>query len=109
MVLTILLIIALIAVGVFVATKYFGAFTDKDKNGIPDHLEEKVAEVKVKVSEVKQDVQEVVAETKLRVQKVKQEASDVVKAAKEVVKQSQDVVKAATTKTTARKGRKPKK
>jgi len=109
MVLTILLIIALATLGVFIATKYFGAFTDKDNNGIPDQLDEKVVEVKVKVEGVKQDVKEIVAETKERVKKVKQEASDVVKAAKEVVKQSKDVVKAASTKTTARKGRKPKK
>lgn len=107
-VLTIIIIIALVAAGVFVATKYFGLFTDKDNNGIPDKLEEKVEEVKVKATQIKADVEETVVEVKQRVKKVKEEAADVVKAAKEVAKQAKDVTKAVTTKATARKGRKPK-
>lgn len=95
--LIVLLILGLAIIGVFVATKYFKLFKDEDNNGIPDKVEEKVEEVKEVVSEVKQ-----------RAKKVATEAKDVAKAAKEVVKQSKDVVKAATTKTTARKGRKPK-
>lgn len=95
--LIILLILGVAVIGVFVATKFFGAFKDEDKNGIPDKVEEKVAEVK-----------EVVVEVKQRAKKVAKEAGDVVKAAKEVVKQSKDVVKAASTKTGSRKGRKPK-
>jgi Na+/phosphate symporter len=93
----ILFILGVVTIGVFVATKFFSVFQDEDKNGVPDILEEKVKEVK-----------EVVVEAKKRVKKVSEEVKDVAKAAKEVVKQSKDVVKAATTKTTAKKGRKPK-
>jgi hypothetical protein len=95
--LTVLVILGLAIIGVFVATKYFKLFKDEDNNGIPDKVEEKV-----------EDVKEVVSEVKQRAKKVVTEAKDVAKAAKEVVKQSKDVVNAATTKTTARKGRKPK-
>lgn len=95
--LIVLLILGVATVGVFVATKFFGAFKDEDKNGIPDKVEEKVEEVK-----------EVVVEVKKRAKKVVKEAGDVAKAAKEVVKQSKDVVKAASNKTGNRKGRKPK-
>lgn len=95
--LIVLLVFAVAVVGVFIATKFFGIFKDEDKNGIPDKVEEKV-----------EDVKEVVAEVKKRAKKVTEEAKDVAKAAKKVVKQSKDVVKAATTKTTARRGRKPK-
>ena len=95
--LIVLLILGVAVIGVFVATKFFGAFKDEDKNGIPDKVEEKVEEVK-----------EVVVEVKKRAKKVAKEAGDVAKAAKEVVKQSKDVVKAASTKTGNRKGRKPK-
>jgi Na+-transporting NADH:ubiquinone oxidoreductase subunit NqrC len=102
----IILVLSLI-IGLFVATKYFGVFTDKDKNGIPDKLEEKVEEVKTKITETTNDVKEAVVEVKERVKRVKQEVADVAKAAKEVVKQSKDVAKAASGET--RKGRKPKK
>jgi hypothetical protein len=85
----------------------FSEFTDKDKNGIPDKLEEKVEEVKTKITETTNDVKEAVVEVKERVKRVKQEVADVAKAAKEVVKQSKDVAKAASGET--RKGRKPKK
>lgn len=95
--LIVLLILGVAVIGVFVATKFFGAFKDEDKNGIPDKVEEKVEEVK-----------EAVVEVKKRAKKVAKEAGDVAKAAKEVVKQSKDVVKAASTKTGNRKGRKPK-
>lgn len=107
MTLIILIVLGLVVAG-FLATK-LGMFTDKDKDGIPDKLEEKAVEVKVKLSEVKQEAQEVVAEVKERVKRVKQEAGDVAKAAKEVVKQAKDVTKAATNAPTTRKGRKPKK
>lgn len=108
MLITILIILAVAVAGVLVATK-FGFFTDADNNGIPDKVDEKIADVKVKVEDIKEDVKEVVVETKKRVKKVKEEIEDVKKAAKQVVKQTKDVAKAATTKTTARKGRKPKK
>ena len=90
-------ILMLGTLGMFVATKFFKKFKDEDNDGIPDVLEEKVEEAK-----------EVVAEVKERAKRVSEEAKDVVKAAKEVVKQSKDVVSAATSKPTARRGRKPK-
>lgn len=95
-----LILFVIIGFGVlalFISTKFFGVFKDEDNDGIPDKLEEKFEEAK-----------EIVAEVKERAKKVSEEAKDVVKAAKEVVKQSKDVVKVATTKTTARRGRKPK-
>lgn len=60
---------------------------DKNGNFIPDVIEEKIEEAKVRVA------------------RVAEEAKDVVEAAKEVVKQSKDVVGAA--KGNARRGRKP--
>jgi gas vesicle protein len=67
---------------------------DKDGNGIPDVIDEKVEEVK-----------EVVKEVKVRAKRVAEEVKDVATAAKEVVKQSKDVVNAA--KGNSRRGRKP--
>lgn len=104
----IILVLALI-ISLFIATKYFGVFVDADKDGIPDKLEEKVEEVKIKLTNTTNEVKEAVVEVKERVKRVKQEVTDVAKAAKEVVKQSKDVVKAASGNTTTRKGRKPKK
>jgi hypothetical protein len=95
--LIILSILGVAAIGIFVATKFFGIFKDEDNNGIPDKVEEKI-----------EDVKEVAKEVKVRAKKVVTEAKDVAKAAKEVVKQAKDVAKVATTSTTARKGRKPK-
>lgn len=92
--LIILLVLAIAAIGVFVATKFFGAFKDEDKNGIPDQVEEKV--------------EVVVSEVKKRAKKVAEETKDVTNAVKKVAKQSKDVVKAATTSTPSRRGRKPK-
>ena len=66
---------------------------DKDGNGIPDVIDEKVEEVK-----------EVVKEIKVRAKRVSEEVKDVATAAKEVVKQSKDVVNAA--KGNSRRGRK---
>jgi F0F1-type ATP synthase membrane subunit b/b' len=68
---------------------------DKDGNGIPDVIDEKVEEVK-----------EVVKEVKVRAKRVAEEVKDVATAAKEVVKQSNDVVNAAKG-TSSRRGRKP--
>jgi gas vesicle protein len=68
---------------------------DKDGNGIPDVIDEKVEEVK-----------EVVKEVKVRAKRVAEEVKDVATAAKEVVKQSKDVVNAAKG-TSSRRGRKP--
>ena len=99
MLVTVLIIIAVVVAGVLVATK-FGLFKDADKNGIPDAVEEKVAEVKEKVEEVKVEVAK-------RAKRVKEEAKDVAKAAKKVSQQAKQVAKAATGE--PRKGRKPKK
>lgn len=98
MVLTVLIIIAVVVAGVFVATK-FGFVKDEDKNGVPDAVEEKVAEVKVKVEEAKEEVVK-------RAKRVKEEVKDVAKAAKKVGQQAKQVAKAANG--APRKGRKPK-
>jgi len=86
-ILVILLIAAVVAAGIYVATKYFGLFSDKDKDGIPDKVEDTAAEVKK------------------RAQRVKEELKDVADAAKDVVSQAGDVVEAV--KGGPRKGRKP--
>jgi hypothetical protein len=86
-ILVIILVAAVIAGAIWVATKYFGLFSDKDKDGIPDKVEETAAEVKK------------------RAQRVKEELKDVKDAAKNVVDQAGDVVEAA--KGGPRKGRKP--
>lgn len=100
MLVTVLIILAVVVAGVFIATK-FGFVKDDDKDGIPDTVEEKVAEVKEKVEEVKEEV-------KKRAKRVKQEADDVVKAAKKVGEQAKQVAKAASGSAAPRKGRKPK-
>jgi outer membrane murein-binding lipoprotein Lpp len=99
MLITVLIILAVVVAGVLVATK-FGFVKDEDKNGVPDAVEEKVAEVKVKVEEVKVEVAK-------RAKRVKEEAKDVVKAAKKVTEQAKQVAKAANG--APRKGRKPNK
>jgi len=88
-ILVIILIAAVIAGGIYVATKYFGVFTDNDKDGIPDKVEDTAAEVKK------------------RARRVKEELKDVADAAKDVANQAGDVVKAA--KGGPRRGRKPQK
>ena len=99
MLITVLIILAVVVAGVLVATK-FGFVKDEDKNGVPDAVEEKVAEVKEKVEEVKVEVAK-------RAKRVKEEAKDVVKAAKKVSEQAKQVAKAANG--APRKGRKPNK
>jgi gas vesicle protein len=96
MLITVLIILAVVVAGVLVATK-FGFVKDEDKNGVPDAVEEKVAEVKEKVEEVKVEVAK-------RAKRVKEEAKDVVKAAKKVTEQAKQVAKAANG--APRKGRK---
>ena len=44
-ILVIILVLAVIAGGVWVATKYFGLFSDADKDGIPDEVEDIVEDV----------------------------------------------------------------
>jgi len=86
-ILVIILVAAVVAGAIWVATKYFGLFSDADKDGIPDKVEETAAEVKD------------------RARRVKEELKDVADAAKDVVAQAGDVVDAA--KGGTRKGRKP--
>jgi hypothetical protein len=91
----IILVAALIAGAIWVATKYFGLFSDSDKDGIPDEVEDAVAKGKA-----------VVKETKRRAKLVKQELGDVADSAKDVIDQTKDVLDAAKGK--PRRGRKPK-
>jgi len=87
---TILVIIGLVVLGgggVWVGTKYFGLFSDKDKDGIPDKVEDTAAEVKK------------------RAKRVKEELKDVGAAIKDVADQAGDV--AGAVKGKPRKGRKP--
>jgi F0F1-type ATP synthase membrane subunit b/b' len=79
---------------IYIATKYFGLYTDINNNGIPDKIEKKIKDIST--------------EAKDRASKVKVEIKDVGKALKQVSKQSNDVIKAATKKTGNRRGRKPK-
>ena len=95
-ILVIILVAAVVAGAIWVATKYFGLFSDSDKDGIPDKVEDAVEDVKATAKEVKQ-----------RAKRVKEELKDVADAAKDVVNQAGDVVKAA--KGGPRRGRKPQK
>ena len=106
-ILIILAIAAVVAAGVYVATKYFGLFTDADKDGIPDEVEEKVAEVKVATKKAATKVKKTAQTVKTRAKRVKEELGDVKDALKDVVEQTKDVASAA--KVGARKGRKPRK
>ena len=96
--LVILLIAAVIVGGIYVATKYFGLFTDADKDGIPDEVEEKVADAKKAVKKTTKEV-------KRRARRVKEELKDVADAAKDVADQAGDIADAVKGK--PRKGRKP--
>lgn len=89
-ILIIILVLALLAGGVFVGTKFFGLTKDEDNDGIPDKVEDTVKEVKS------------------RAKRVKEELKDVADAAKEVASQAGDVVDAAKG-GSKRKGRKPRK
>jgi len=88
-ILVIILVLAVVAGAIWVATKYFGLFSDADKDGIPDKVEDTAAEVKK------------------RAKRVKQELVDVKDAVKNVADQAGDVVEAV--KGGPRKGRKPRK
>src|SRR6056300_616931 len=93
-ILVIILVAAIVVGAIWVATKYFGLFSDADKDGIPDKVEEKV-----------EDAKKVATEVKRRAQRVKEELKDVADAAKDVVDQAGDV--AGAVKGKPRKGRKP--
>ena len=79
-------LLLLVGAGGFILTK-LGIFTDDDKDGIPDSVED------------------FAAETSRRAKRVKEELSDVGKSMKEVGSQLGDVSKAARGE--KRKGRKP--
>jgi len=95
-ILVIILVAAVVAGAIWVATKYFGLFSDSDKDGIPDKVEDAVEDVKATAKEAKR-----------RAKRVKEELKDVADAAKDVVNQAGDVVRAA--KGGPRRGRKPQK
>ena len=98
-----LLIIILITVAaagiVWVLTKYFNLFADKDEDGIPDEVEEKVEKA---TKAVKRTTKEV----KRRAKRVKEELSDIGGAAKDLANQVGDV--GAAVKGKPRAGRKKK-
>lgn len=93
-ILIIILALAVLAGIIWFSTKYFGLFSDTDKDGIPDQVEDAVEDVKATAKEVKR-----------RAKRVKQELGDVADAAKDVLEQAGDVAAAAKGK--PRKGRKP--
>ena len=97
-ILIIVLVLAVIAGGVWVGTKFFGLAKDRDKDGIPDEVEDKV-------EDVKEAVEKTTKEVKRRAKRVKEELKDVADAAKDVVEQVGDIKEAVKGK--PRKGRKP--
>lgn len=99
-ILVIILVLAIVAGGIWVSTKYFGLFSDADKDGIPDEVEETV-------EDVKEAVEKTTKEVKRRAKRVKEELKDVKDAVKDVVEQAGDIAEAAKGK--PRKGRKPRK
>jgi len=84
----VILVLAAVITATVVYLKKTKIYEDKDGNLIPDAIEEKVEEVKV------------------RAKRITEEVKDVAAAAKEVVKQSKDVVSAAKG-GGSRRGRKP--
>ncbi len=84
----VILVLATVVIATAIYLKKTKIYEDKDGNLIPDAIEEKVEEVKVKAKRIAEEVK------------------DVAVAAKEVVKQSKDVVSAAKG-NTSRRGRKP--
>jgi len=98
-ILVIILVLAIVAGASWVSTKYFGLFSDADKDGIPDEVEDTV-------EDVTEAVKKTTKEVKRRAKRVKEELSDVADAAKDVAEQVGDVAQAVKGK--PRKGRKPK-
>ena len=85
--LIIILVLAVAAGAIWVSTKYFGLFADKDADGIPDEVEEKVENVTKAVKKTTKEV-------KRRAKRVKEELNDIGGAAKELANQVGDVGKA---------------
>ena len=94
---TFLIILAILAVGA--AVYYFlwkkGKINDRDKDYIPDEIEDAAVKVKKTAKQVKR-----------RAKRVKEEIGDVVDELKEAVDQAKDIKDAAKGK--PRRGRKPK-
>ena len=86
-ILIIVLVLAVVAVAVYVGTKFFGLAKDEDKDGIPDKVEDTAKEVN------------------RRAKRVKEELGDIADAAKDEVEQAGDIKDAVKGK--PRKGRKP--
>ena len=99
---TILIILGILAVGIAVYLYFYktGKINDRDKDYIPDEVEDAVDESKAKVKKT-------VTKVKRRAKRVKEELADVKDAIKEVGSQLKDVGQAAKGK--RRSGRKPKK
>ena len=99
---TVLIILGILAIGVAVYFYFYktGKINDRDKDYIPDEVEDGVADAKAKVKKTAKEV-------KRRAKRVKEELEDVKDAIKEVGSQLKDVGQAAKGK--KRSGRKPKK
>ena len=82
-ILVIILVLAVVAGAIWVATKYFGLFADADKDGIPDEVEEKVEEVTTAVKNTTQEV-------KRRAKRVKEEISNMLTEELELVETNDD-------------------
>ena len=98
-ILIVVLVIAAIAGAVWVGTKFFGLAKDDDKDGIPDVVEDKVADAKEAVVNTTKEV-------KRRAKRVKEELKDVGEAISDAADQVGDIADAVKGK--PRKGRKPK-
>ena len=77
--LIVLLVLAVAAGAVYVATKYFKAFKDEDKDGIPDVVEDKYADVKEDVEDAIEDVKEFAEDVKDKVEDIVEEVKDLPK------------------------------
>ena len=99
---TVLIILGILAIGVAVYFYFYktGKINDRDKDYIPDEVEDGVADAKAKVKKTAKEV-------KRRAKRVKEELSDVGDALKDVGEQIGDIGSAAKCK--PRRGRKPKK
>ena len=97
-ILIVVLVIAAVAGAVWVGTKFFGLAKDDDKDGIPDVVEDKVADAKEAVVNTTKEV-------KRRAKRVKEELKDVGEAISDAADQVGDIADAVKGK--PRKGRKP--
>ena len=77
--LIVLLVLAVAADAVYVATKYFNPFKDEDKDGIPAVVEDKYADVKEDVEDAIEDVKEFAEKAKDKVEDIVEEVKDLPK------------------------------